>query len=143
MDNTDITYEKIVEVIRNTSPKMEHPEELSQTILEKINHSSDNKRINNLIRITSIIAGVAASFLVCLICLNYSDPFGNKQSKTELSAYQSDVKLTETKGINQVLFQNNNNISEQIHSFSDLIRIKQENKIRKAQFYNILDNHNK
>jgi hypothetical protein len=66
MDNNQLSYQNLVERFR-TAPVLENPEELTQAVIERIEQISTNKLKNKIMYITSIVSGVAAALLFCLL----------------------------------------------------------------------------
>jgi hypothetical protein len=67
MGNKKITYEEITGYIRNISPVLDNPEELTQNIMTQIECLAKNRKKHTVIRITGWLSGAAACLLLCLL----------------------------------------------------------------------------
>ncbi len=143
MNNIDNEYDKIVGIIKNISPQMDDPKAAYRHILERIN----SKKESRLIQIIGIITGIAASFLMCLLCWNLLDPYQLRENKTaavhQMNPENFNVRNSpNTNFSNKNCLSDKNSLSENIDYVSNHIREKQEKKIKRAQFYSQLSIHN-
>jgi paraquat-inducible protein B len=66
MEKKKFTYEEITGYIRNVSPVLENPEELTQNIMAQIKQTTKTKKKHKIIRVTGLLSGAAACLLLCL-----------------------------------------------------------------------------
>jgi hypothetical protein len=67
MENNKISYQTLVERLKNSSPILENPEDLTRIVIEKVEKISANNLKNKILYITGMISGLAAALLFCLL----------------------------------------------------------------------------
>jgi hypothetical protein len=83
MENNQLYYQDLVERIKHISPVLENPEELTQTVIARVEQISANKLKNKIMYITSIVSGAAAVLLFCLLIYETIQTPANQFIKTE------------------------------------------------------------
>ncbi|GHT05357.1 hypothetical protein FACS189423_09390 [Bacteroidia bacterium] len=67
MENNKISYQTLVERLKNSSPVLENPEDLTRIVIEKVEKISANNLKNKILYLTGVISGLAAALLFCLL----------------------------------------------------------------------------
>jgi hypothetical protein len=134
MENKKLTYEEIIGFIKNTSPTLEHPQEVTQTIMQQIEYLNKGKRKYKMIRITGLLSGVAACFFLCLLTYetiqlsvyscNETKSYDRLSAK-EITSYIFDTKRTATI----------DNTASEKETMIKILREKSERQRRKARIY--------
>jgi hypothetical protein len=57
----------LIEQIRTTSPVLDHPEALTQTVLKKIEEMTINKAKIRFLHLIGLISNIAAIFMLCVL----------------------------------------------------------------------------
>jgi hypothetical protein len=124
MEKKKFTYEEIAGYIRNMSPVLENPEELTQNIMAQIKQPSKNKKKHKIIRVTGLLSGVAACLLLCLLAYE----------TVRLSKYYciQDVKRISI---------TNEKMNFSKPEIKEMIREKLENKNRKERIYTLYSSY--
>lgn len=134
MKNKKLTYEELTDLLKNTSPVLEHSEELTQTIMSHIERITKNKKKYRLIHITGLLSGAVACLLLCLLAYE----------SIQISTYQHDkakisVKLSSKERIPNIFNTNQNHTVKDMRSgikiLSEKMREKAERKELKAQIF--------
>ncbi|MDR0606574.1 MAG: hypothetical protein LBG80_20075 [Bacteroidales bacterium] len=90
MKNKKLTYEELTDLLKNTSPVLKHPEELTQTIMSQIESIAKNKKKYRLIHITGLLSGAIACLLLCLLAYEPVQISTYQHDKTKISVNLSD-----------------------------------------------------
>ncbi|MDR3141323.1 MAG: hypothetical protein LBU37_06335 [Tannerellaceae bacterium] len=84
MDNKK-TYEEITGYIRDVSPLLDNPEELTQRIMTRVERTDRNKKKRKIMHITGLVSGVAACLLLCLLAYESVQPSAHHAAGMEIS----------------------------------------------------------
>jgi hypothetical protein len=129
MENKKYTYEEIIALLKNTSPKLEGSEELTQNILSNIERISAYKRKYKTLRFIELFSSVAAVVLFCTLVYN----------GLLLSIYPKDeitvsTKLVSKKATSTPVYE----LSSAKEEINEMIRKKQARKHKQQQIYSRL-----
>jgi hypothetical protein len=67
MRNKNISYETVTGYLKNCKPVLDNPNELTQTVMDRIERLSANGKKVRIMRITGVLSGIAATLLLCLL----------------------------------------------------------------------------
>jgi hypothetical protein len=65
--DSKISYQTLIERLKNTSPILEQPEALTQSVIERIEQMEANRKKNKIMYIAGLLSGAAATVLLCLL----------------------------------------------------------------------------
>jgi hypothetical protein len=65
--NSKISYQTLIEQLKNTSPVLEQPEALTQSVIERVKRIEINRQRNKIMYTTGWLSGAAAILLLCLL----------------------------------------------------------------------------
>jgi hypothetical protein len=124
MEKKKFTYEEITGYIRNVSPVLENPEELTQNIMAQIKQTTKIKKKHKIIRITGLLSGTAACLLLCLLAYE-------NIRLSEYSCNQEEKRISITDG----------KVNFSKPEIKKMIREKLKNKNRKERIYTLYSSY--
>jgi hypothetical protein len=139
MENKKRTYEEVINFLKNTSPILNSPEDLTQTITRNIETIAGNSRKWKTIRLTGIVSGIVACLFCCWLVYD----------GIQLPVYQVDetkvsIKLF-SKEITSDIFNAKqpatvDDVSSGKRKIAEMIKDKSERRNRKIRIYKALYN---
>ena len=67
MEDKDLKYNKVLDKLKKTEPVLNDAEELTDRIMQKVEQTVGGDGRTNLMRISGLVSGIAASALICLL----------------------------------------------------------------------------
>jgi hypothetical protein len=125
MENKKLSYEMLMERLKNKPPVLEHPEQLTRSIMAGIERKAGNKRrFNNMTHIWGTMSGVAAVLLIYLLMYEAVQPpeyrFAIAQNQINSSGQEDGYPVARV---------------EKAENISVIIQKKLEYSISKKQIY--------
>ncbi|MDR0835813.1 MAG: hypothetical protein LBN11_04440 [Tannerella sp.] len=132
-----LTYEKVIERIKNTSPALEKQEELTQRILVEVRHLSVNRMKIKMYKLTAVVSGMAASLLFCVLAKEITRPVELDTSQPVTACFSP-----ETHRLEQIFTKEHKesvtsySASEKVKIVSLFIKERWEDKSKREYIYN-------
>ena len=124
--NTDMKYNEIIEMLKNTEPVLDDAEGLTDRIMQQVEQTTIHTGRVRAMRVSGIISGVAASALICLLAyemLKYPVIPVESYFSTEWTSVEKEYprKITE------------HSIQEKKEIIENIIKNKEAQLVRKEQ----------
>jgi hypothetical protein len=141
MKNNKLTYEEIIGLLKNTSPVLERPEELTQTVMAQIEHLSKNKKKYKIIRITGLLSGAVASLLICLLAYESIQQSIYQYNESKISVNLSDDKRT-LNTFNTIQSHTIDGLASENGIIAEIIKEKSKRREMKTRIFSHSSNQN-
>ena len=128
----DMEYNKLISILKKAEPIQDNAEELTDSIMQKIEQLSGGIKQSRRLRISGIVSGVAASALICLFAYETMEfpltPTDNYAEKDFLqTAFLPKINTQDNYDFNTL---------EKGKIIEAIIKNKEAQRVRKEQFKN-------